>query len=415
MQNQNSVWGGFGLERETLRVDKNGQLAQTPHPFTDPHISRDFCDDQVELITPVCTDIETMLQELDTLDRDTRQTLANRDEYIWLYSNPPILEKDSDILLAQYHGAEANKYAYRHHLEERYGKRRMLYSGIHFNVSFSLDYLKDRYEHEKLSEETYAQFCDRFYFRLMKHLTHSSWLLVMLTAASPTYDKSLFETNVTGTAFDGHASMRNGLQGYWNRFTPILDYTNLSTYLESVGRYVRSGMLLSAAELYMPIRLKPKGDNRLETLAETGVDHVELRMFDLNPLEPLGIAQEDLEFACLWMEYLTTLPDFEFTPHMQADAMTWHKDAALYDLEEISVQDKPALTVALDLLDSLCAYFSENADALHILEFERRKLTGTRPCETVRSRIGQAYTQNVMEISARTYANVSEGEDGQHV
>lgn len=32
--------GGFGLERETLRLDKNGRLAQTPHPFDDPHLQR---------------------------------------------------------------------------------------------------------------------------------------------------------------------------------------------------------------------------------------------------------------------------------------------------------------------------------------------------------------------------------------
>ena len=40
--------GKFGLERETLRVDINGRLAQTPHPFTeDGNITRDFCENLV--------------------------------------------------------------------------------------------------------------------------------------------------------------------------------------------------------------------------------------------------------------------------------------------------------------------------------------------------------------------------------
>lgn len=33
--------GKFGIERETLRTDSHGRLAQTPHPFgNDKHISR---------------------------------------------------------------------------------------------------------------------------------------------------------------------------------------------------------------------------------------------------------------------------------------------------------------------------------------------------------------------------------------
>ena len=42
--------GKFGIERETLRVNSFGRLAQTPHPFgNDPHITRDFCENQIEL------------------------------------------------------------------------------------------------------------------------------------------------------------------------------------------------------------------------------------------------------------------------------------------------------------------------------------------------------------------------------
>ena len=38
--------GNFGLEREALRVTKDGRMAQTPHPFPPDHprIVRDFCE-----------------------------------------------------------------------------------------------------------------------------------------------------------------------------------------------------------------------------------------------------------------------------------------------------------------------------------------------------------------------------------
>ena len=47
--------GGFGLEKESLRIDGGGFLAHTPADFADDvHIVRDFSENQVEVNTPVC-------------------------------------------------------------------------------------------------------------------------------------------------------------------------------------------------------------------------------------------------------------------------------------------------------------------------------------------------------------------------
>lgn len=132
-QKQNGILGGFGLERETLRVNWNGRLAQTVHPFQDAYIQRDFCEYQLELITSVCENIEDMLTHLELLDRKVRTVLREQEEFVWLYSNPPYLEQDAEICIAQYHDKEESKFSYRKQLEKRYEKRKMLYSGIHFN------------------------------------------------------------------------------------------------------------------------------------------------------------------------------------------------------------------------------------------------------------------------------------------
>ena len=92
------------------------------------------------------------------------------------------------------------------------------------------------------------------------------------------------------------ASPRCSKIGYWNDFDPLLDYENLQSYVKSIESYVAQGQLKEAAELYYPVRLKPKGENTLERLKNYGVDHIELRMLDLNPLEPVGIRREDLKF-----------------------------------------------------------------------------------------------------------------------
>ena len=49
-----AVRAEFGIERESLRVNADGTLAQTPHPFVgNAHIDRDFCENQVEIIGSV--------------------------------------------------------------------------------------------------------------------------------------------------------------------------------------------------------------------------------------------------------------------------------------------------------------------------------------------------------------------------
>ncbi len=381
MASDNSIFeGGFGIERETLRVDKNGRLAQTPHPFDDPHMERDFCESQLELITPVCPSPKAALEELGRLSDKAVKTLEERGEYLWLCSNPPHYDSEDEVVVARYSGDKINKHEYRIKLLRRYGKRLMTYSGIHFNYSLSGEYIRKL----NTSGEPLGEFTDRLYLKLFKYATRYSWLILLLTAASPVFDMSLREQSGVKTAFDGHGSCRSGVNGYWNAFIPRLDHSSLKAYADSVNSYIQKGVLFSAGELYLPVRIKPRGENSLESLVKNGADHIELRMFDLNPLAPEGVFAEDLEFAHYFMIYLINLPDFEFTPEMQAQAIANHKQAAGFDLDEIVINGYPARYAALGLLDDMEAYFGEYEQVMETIAFQRRKLTsGERYCNKV--------------------------------
>ena len=400
-KNRYSIWGGYGLERETLRVDQNGRLAQTPHPFTDSHIQRDFCEYQIELITPVCQNMDSMMTKLERLDRRMRTVLEKQSQKVWLYSNPPSIENESEICVAQYHDKEESKYAYRKQLEERYGKQKMLYSGIHFNLSFSKSFLEAQAQLHQNQTDSISDLQNQLYFRLFKQISRYSWLLVLLTSASPIYEKSLEQYGVHGTCFDGFASMRSGKKGYWNQFIPVLDYSDLSSYVESVQQYVQAGTLFSASELYLPVRLKPKGENSLSALMQNGIDHLELRMFDLNPLEPLGIAKEDLIFSCFLLEYLLTLEDFDFTPSMQVSAIRNHQAAAKYCLDTITIDGIPAKLGAEQILRKMNQYFAENPKAQKTIAYESEKLHGKRPCQKIKQQLDETYTDSILRLSRR--------------
>ena len=365
--------GNFGLERETLRIDAQGRLAQTSHPFgDDQHITRDFCENQIELITPVCHSIKEVMQSLRKLHDSAEQKLLESQEKIWLYSNPPHFESEQDIPIARFAGEQSFKQNYREALEKRYGKRLMLFSGIHFNFSFSDEFLNGKDK-------------NKIYLQLYQQLFRHSWLLVLLTAASPVYDKSLDGDGLKGISNRKYASLRNSHRGYWNQFIPILNHSSLKAFTESIQEYVNKGLLFSASELYLPIRLKPRGDNSLENLLRNGIDHIELRMFDLNPLCPLGIDERDLQFAHLLILYLLNLREINLTPEQQEQAVHEHQSAALYQ------PDSNLLNQADKILTEMQNCFQENSDALSIIDYQQNKLKNKRLCEQIRSE--EIYTQ----------------------
>lgn len=365
--------GKYGIERETLRVDGQGRLAQTPHPFgNDEHITRDFCENQIELVTPVCHSVDEAVEALAELDKRAREELTKNGESIWLYSNPPHFDSEDDIPIADFTGDHSSKRAYREVLEQKYGKKLMLFSGIHFNFSFSEEFLREL----NTNHEDFHTFRDELYLRLYKQLMTQSWLLVLLTAASPYYDASLDKDGKSGIIMSEYSSLRNSKRGYWNKILPILDHRSLKTFTGSIKKHIVTGSLYSASELYLPIRLKPKGVNSLENLAANGVDHIELRMFDLNPSAPLGIDGRDLEFAHLLILYLLSQPDFDFTPELQEKAVRDHKNAALLE------PDTKLLERGLEVIEEMEKHFSDNEKALEIIAFEKEKILGRNHFKT---------------------------------
>ena len=360
--------GSFGIERETLRIDSNGRLAQSPHPFGDDEsLTRDFCENQTEIVTPVCQSVDEAMEKLAVLDTNAREILSERGETFWLYSNPPRFENENEIPIANFVGEHSGKRLYRDQLERRYGKRLMLFSGIHFNFSFSEDYLRS-----VCDTDDYEQFKNRFYLRLYRQMIVHSWLPLLLTAASPVYDISLDKDGQNGLKQSGYSSMRCSERGYWNEFVPVLNTDSIESLISSIEYYVNKGVLFSASEVYLPVRLKPKGINKLENF-KNGISHIELRMFDINPLEPLGIDKRDLEFAHLLMMYLSKKPDIDFSEEIQITAVQNYKNAAKYDLSEVMIDNVPILERAAQIIDDMSNTFDDEKSK-HIVEFEKHKL-----------------------------------------
>lgn len=327
---ENIARADYGIEKESLRINTDGSLAHTMHPFVNDHnIDRDFCENQIEIISDVFGSTDGLIKQLGSIHDYIYKTLRERNELLWSFSNPPKVEGEDDVPVAEFTGELKDKSLYREYLAKKYGKMKMLFSGIHFNFSFANDFMAQLSEH---NGESVTECKNRVYLELAKKLVKYNWLIVYLTAASPVMDSSFIEYSGFGDgAANAYASVRCSKVGYWNEFIPILDYSSVPAYIDSVQKYIDAGKLKSISELYYPVRIKPRGTNSLEGLHELGINHVELRTIDLNPLSRIGIFKEDIEFFHLLMIYLMSLDDFEFDENSQIASILNIKRAAMYD------------------------------------------------------------------------------------
>ena len=91
----------FGIERESLRVTSDGKLAQTIHPFSgDPHLDRDFCENQVEMIGDVFNDPTDLICQLGQFLDKINEELVKNNELLWVFSNPPGFDSEDEIPVA---------------------------------------------------------------------------------------------------------------------------------------------------------------------------------------------------------------------------------------------------------------------------------------------------------------------------
>lgn len=403
--------GNFGLEKESLRITPDGHMAHTPHPFPEhKHIVRDFCENQTEINTPVLHTPEEAVESLYAYTREIQQGLAKlqKPELLWPFSNPPYIINEADVPVAKFTGGKSSKTNYREYLSDRYGRYKMTFCGIHVNFSFDEELLREDFSLS--GENDFTEYKNRVYLDLAERAAAYGWILTAVTAASPLLDSSYVEKgHFGGNAFNGMASTRCSELGYWNYFTPIFDYTDIRAYADSIRRYVDMGLIAAPTELYYPIRLKPTGNNDLNRLHDEGVDHIELRMFDLNPLRPEGIDVRDLKFAHLLLVYLASTQVQPFSAKDQVQAAQNFKNAAHYDLKTVKIVTPagevfPVPEAARNVIGFMREFYADAPQEIRaVLDFEEEKFINpeTRYAWKIRSLFADGFVKSGLIVAKK--------------
>jgi len=344
-----------GIEREALRIQPNGSLAQTPHnkkigaALTHEYITTDFSESLLEFITPPETDPDKTLGQLRDLHKFTVENIA--DERLWPMSMPCYINSEEQIPIAQFGQSNTGrmKSLYRTGLKNRYGSMMQAIAGVHFNFSLPDEFWQTwlpQSQGTPVNKDTISA----AYFSMIRNYRRFCWLIPYLYGASPALCQSFIAGKATtlpfkkigkGTLYLPYAtSLRMSDLGYTNSDQSGLGicYNKVDSYIESLrgaintpshafqkfagkkdGKYqqLNSNVLQIENELYSPIR--PKQPTRplekpTDALDERGVSYIEVRALDVNPFSEIGIERNQFFFLDVFLLYCLVTPSAQMTP-----------------------------------------------------------------------------------------------------
>jgi len=327
----------IGLEKESLRVDKNGTISYKMHPekfgasLTNRYITTDYSEALIEIVTPPCCSHKEVLNYLENIIAFIYKNLDQ--EYLWPASMPCIIAGDKSIPIAYYGTSNPArmKTTYRRGLGNRYGRVMQVISGIHYNYSFS-DKFWEEYSLCINSKKNIQDFKSEQYFIISRNLLRNGWIVAYLFGCSPAVCKSyLSGKKTTMESFDDYTyyekyatSLRMGDIGYQNNKeedmgvhidynsiekyaksldeaikTPSIEYEKIGVHKDGYYKQINSNILQIENEYYSTVRPKPDPNSKKRpaaALLEGGVNYIELRSIDNNIFSNTGIELTQLYF-----------------------------------------------------------------------------------------------------------------------
>lgn len=343
-----------GFEKECLRVDSKGNLAQTPHPkalgssLTHPMIITDYSEALLEFVTPPTDNLEEPITLLNDIQHYTSLVLAQamnakgensksieelKSEILWVASMPCYLPKENQIPIAEYGHSNVGqlKHIYRHGLGYRYGRCMQTIAGIHYNFSLS-DAFWQAYQTQfpALAVLSPLNFVSEQYLSMLRNARRWSWILPFLFGASPAVCASFFnnkkvdlETFGTDTFIGQYAtSLRLSDLGYNSKIqaraeisynsldefirtmhnavhTKAPEYQKIGVYENGEYRQLNDNILQIEDEhyaMFRPKRVAGRNERTLAAIMRAGIEYVEVRALDLNPYINEGVEPETVYF-----------------------------------------------------------------------------------------------------------------------
>lgn len=384
--------GSFGIEWESLRAKGEGELSLTPHPaifgdkLTNPVVTTDFSESQIEIITPTFNTLDEAFDAFSLL-ADLVNSSLPEDEYLWFQSIPCILPYWDKIPIAQYTEEGEDSQKYREELAKKYGVKKQMISGVHFNFSFTDEFLEMLYQIEDY-DAPFQEFKNEVYLKITRNYIRYCWLIIYLTGCSigshNTFSNDCIHLMDAKDDYGSYystrgPSFRNASCGYKNLKELYPSYASVDAFTGDVRKFIENDDLSEAKELYTQIRLKPKNPkDLLNSLENDGIEYIEIRTLDINPFYQCGLVRHDMNFLHLFLIYMLVKKESDY-PLWQEEAKINEENTAekayvdsmrlLRDGEEVTLK-----SWAADIINEMygmCEVLGINEDATLKLMLDR--------------------------------------------
>lgn len=370
----------FGLEAKKHRVLTDGRASRYPYPDNlrtrqyNIYLNSGFTDDMIDFETPPVVGSKQAVTHLKMLEQIMIEQLHN-DERLWPLSMAPapLYQNDLDFLKDDFTRTwdqESHDY-----LKEKYGIVKEIMGDVHINFGLDDGLISELYQRFYADEyKSEIDFRNHLYFKLAQAYYLYQWLFTYLFGASPVTEDmpESFPDNLELPV----RSIRASEFGDDNIASERVTYNSLEEHVAQLQEFMDNGTFYSLKEFFGPVRLRHHNQDvrDLKGSMKQGINYLEFRNFDLDPLSRTGISDDTLNFLELLLldALVSPLPD-NLTERL-AQARKLNNEVALQKPKDETDWMKDAAESLIDELQKFVEDFNAPREYRLALTFAKRRV-----------------------------------------
>ena len=370
----------FGLEAKKHRVVTNGRASRYPYPANlrtrqyNIYLNSGFTDDMIDFETPPVVGSKTAVTYLKMLEQIMIEQLHN-DERLWPLSMAPAPLYQNDLDFLKDHFTKPWNQGNHDYLGKKYGIVKEIMGDVHINFGLDDGLISELYR--RFYQDEYGSeidFRNHLYFKLAQVYYLYQWLFTYLFGASPVTEDmpESFPDNLELPV----RSIRASEFGDDNIASERVTYNSLEEHVDQLQEFIDNGTFYNLKEFFGPVRLRGR-QHDLRNLKESmkkGINYLEFRNLDLDPLSRAGISDDTLNFLELLLLHaiITPLPD-DLTDRL-ATAHKLNNEVALQAPTDETEEMKDAANAIIDELQKFVEDFNAPREYRLALTFAKRRV-----------------------------------------
>ncbi|GGI63566.1 glutamate--cysteine ligase [Limosilactobacillus caviae] len=305
----------FGLEAKKHRILTNGRASRYPYPENlrsrqyNIYLNSGFTDDMMDFETAPVVGAKNAVRQLKMLEQIAISNLRS-DERLWPLSMAPGPTYQHDLEYLQTAFTKTWDQQTHDYLGKKYGIVQEILGDVHVNFGLDDELINELYQ--RFYVEQYPNridFQNHLYFKLAQNFYLYQWLFTYLYGASPV--SMDMPHSIPEDLQLPVRSLRCSDYGDDNFADEQVTYASYDQHFAELKQFMNDGTYYSMKEFFGPVRLRRHNTRNIDDALREGINYLEFRNFDLDPLSRTGISDDTINFLELLLlnSIISPLPD----------------------------------------------------------------------------------------------------------